>query len=154
MEPANVSAVSVPASVTLAMVSAVRNASDRASAWSATEMVAASVVGARGGWTMIEHFGKADPIGDEKMESVTLVFDLELTERERKVTDLQLVRERQVREGERLELYLYNILAGGVYDQLLAAMLSRKASLLRVRHERRDKCVREQFPEVDDANTN
>lgn len=78
-----------------------------------------------------QHFCKAAPVGKKETESAILVFDLE-TPDYAKLTDFAFARVQYETEGRKLEKALYNVLSGGAYDQLLRAMLERRASLFRV----------------------
>lgn len=73
-----------------------------------------------------EVFYKAQGVGGEAPESLTLVFDKEFpSETHRTLADSQQAHRNQ---AEDLEMYLWETLPGGTYDALFAWMAQRKAS--------------------------
>ena len=71
---------------------------------------------------------KAQPIRDQKIESVTIEIDQEFPDTESDA----LGKLWHHGDAADLEGALYNALPGGTYDRLLGMMLSRKASAYRV----------------------
>jgi hypothetical protein len=76
------------------------------------------------------HFSKADPTGDGPVVSESVIFDQLLPD----FKTLESARINYSREADVLEQVLFDVMPGGVYDQLLGAMLRRRGSLLRIPH--------------------
>jgi hypothetical protein len=76
---------------------------------------------------------KASQMADsEPVESLSLVFDVEMPDPPLGGDNYAIYREILKSEGEAICEALYAHLPGGVIDQLLVALLIRKASLFRV----------------------
>lgn len=76
------------------------------------------------------HFYKARPVGKNEVESKVISFDQDVPN----FTTLEQARLSYEQDAVAIEKVLFNVMPGGSYDQLLAAMLKRKASLFTVSH--------------------
>lgn len=79
------------------------------------------------------HSYKAAPIRDEVIADLVLIFDRQPPEFKsgQSFTEHQ---QRYVVDADLVEWELFHHLPGALYDQILRAMLARKASLLKVTH--------------------
>ena len=68
----------------------------------------------------------------EQIEDLRIVFDQEIPQFP---GGLSAAAKEYEQQGKQLANALYRTLPGGVYDQVLCAMMKKRASLLRVRHE-------------------
>ena len=73
---------------------------------------------------------KAQPIGDQKIENVTIEIWVEFPD----IDSVPMSKLQHLSEASDLELALYNALPGGTYDRLLGLMLARKATHFVVAH--------------------
>lgn len=71
---------------------------------------------------------KAQSTGTQEIPNLTIDIDCEIGD----AGSLEAARLTYEHQGKQLELALYNSLPGGTYDQLLVAMMERKASLFKV----------------------
>lgn len=76
----------------------------------------------------VAHVHKAQPIGADKTPNLNISATEELPN----FTELGRITEFAKAEAAELESALYRTLPGATYDQLLAAMLARRASHFRV----------------------
>jgi hypothetical protein len=77
---------------------------------------------------------KASGFPDKPVEGLTLAFDHEPPDLRDDPNWEKNWRRLYEAEGDRVEAALFAALPGGLYDQILRAMLARKASLLKVSH--------------------
>lgn len=82
------------------------------------------------------HSFKASPIApDRTVDDLALLFDTAVPDAKPDEHFEAWYRETYEREGDQVEAALFKHLPGGLYDQILRAMLARKASLLKVSHK-------------------
>lgn len=78
---------------------------------------------------------KASPIGDGIIDTLELIFDQEPPDVGTGSDWEDRWRQMYADEGDKVEDALWRTIPGGLYDQILRAMLTRKASLLKVTHK-------------------
>jgi len=79
------------------------------------------------------HSFKASPVARETVADLVLTFDREVPRFSDRTWEADS-RAAYVADGDRVESALFEHLPGALYDQILRAMLSRKASLLVISH--------------------